>query len=283
MIFLDKIKNSIYGPEFYKKLHSKPLSFSFKYFYALASVLAVIVTAQFSFQVIPNLTAFLASLGPEIVNSYPNELILTIKNGQASSNVAEPYFIKTPESMRNENYRNVPVTDNFIVIDTKNQFTEENFTKYNTLAVVTKTSLAFRKDNGGIEIKPLSEIPDWTIDRASVASFVGKIQPFIKFAGPFFVLISFIGFMLSFSAELIYLLFAALLIWVIAKVKKFPLGYKQSYQAGLHIITLPLLLWAVSTILNFHIIDAIPFFTTIVVIVVALINFEPRKTEPTAS
>ncbi|MDO8664791.1 MAG: DUF1189 family protein [Candidatus Liptonbacteria bacterium] len=281
MDFLDNIKKSIYGPEFYKELQSKSLSFSFKYFYALASVLAVIATAQFSFQAIPSVTAFLAGLGPEIVNSYPNELVITIKNGQASSNVAEPYFIKTPESIRNENYRNVPATENFVVIDTKNQFTEENFTKYNSFAVVTKTSLAFRKDNGGIEIKSLKEMPDWTIDRASVASFVGKIQPFIKFSGPFFVLISFIGFMLFFSAELIYLLFAALLIWIIAKIKKLPLGYKKSYQAGLHIMTLPLLFGVVSTLLNIHI--SIPFFTTIVVVVVALINFEPRKTEPTAS
>lgn len=278
MTFLDKVKNSIYGPEFYKKLQSKPLSFSFKYFYALISALAIISTAQFSLQVIPGITAFLAGIGPEIINSYPNELVVTIKDGQASSNVAEPYFIKMPASMRSENYRNVPVTDNFVVIDTKNQFTEESFTQYNTLAVVTKTSFAFRKDGGGIEIHSLSKIPDWTIDRASVASFVGKIQPFIKFAWPFFILASFIGFVLSFSAELIYLLFAALLILIIAKVKKFPLDYKQSYQAGLHIITLPLLLGVVSTLLNIHI--PVPFFATILVVVAAVINFEPQKIDP---
>ncbi len=281
MVFWDKVKNSIYGPEFYKELQSKPLSFSFKYFYALASILAVIGTAQFSFQVIPGLTTFLSGLGPEIIDSYPNELVVTIKDGQASSNVAEPYFIKTPESMRNENYRNVPVTDNFVVIDTKNQFTEENFTKYNSFAVVTKTSLAFRKDNGGIEIYSLSKMPNLTIDNASVASFVGKIQPFVKLAWPFFILASFAGFLLSFSAELIYLLFAALLIWIVAKVKKFPIGYKKSYQAGLHIITLPLLFGVASPLLNIHV--PIPFFATILLVVAALINFEPRKTEPAVS
>src|SRR3989338_6098531 len=189
MDFLDKIKNSIYGPEFYRELQSKPLSFSFKYFYTLASILALIGTAQFSFQVIPNLTAFLAGIGPEIVNSYPSELVLTTKDGQASSNVVEPYFIKTPASIRNENYKNIPAT--------------ESFTRYDTFAVVTKTSLALRKDSGGIEIYSLREMPDLTIDRASVESFVGKLQPFIKFAWPFFILASFIGFMLSFSADLI--------------------------------------------------------------------------------
>jgi len=276
MDFLDKIKNSIYGPEFYRELQSKPLSFSFKYFYTLASILAVIGTAQFSFQVIPNLTAFLAGIGPEIVNSYPSELVLTTKDGQASSNVVEPYFIKTPASMRNENYKNIPATENFVVIDTKNQFTEESFTRYDTFAVVTKTSLALRKDSGGIEIYSLREMPDLTIDRASVESFVGKLQPFIKFAWPFFILASFIGFMLSFSAELIYLLFAALLIWIIMKIKGLAVGYKKSYQAGLHIITLPLLFGVVSALLNVHV--PIPFFATILVIVAAIINFEPRKT-----
>lgn len=277
MVFLDNVKNSIYGPEFYDELQSKPISFSFKYFYALASILAVIGTAQFSFQVIPGLTTFLSGLGTEIVNSYPSELVLIIKDGQASSNVAEPYFIKTPESMRKENYRNFPAPDNSVVIDTKNQFTEESFAQHNTFAVLTKTSLAFRKDNEGIEIYSLNEMPDLTINSASVASFVGKIQPFVKFTWPFFVLASFAGFLLSISVELIYLLFAALLIWLVAKIKKFPLGYKKSYQAGLHIITFPLLFGVASSLLNIHV--PIPFFETILLVVVALINFEPRKTE----
>ncbi len=298
MIFLENVKNSIYGPEFYKKLQSKPLSFSFKYFYALASVLAVILTAQLSFQLIPNIARVLAGIGPGIVNNYPSELVITIKNGQASSNVAEPYFIKTPASIAGGNSKNEPavtinglqpssssssVPENLIVIDTKNQFSEADFDKYNTFAVLTKTSLASRKDNGKIEIQSLSKIPDWTVNQASIASFVGKIQPFIKFIAPILVLAFFIGFMISFSFELLYLLFAALLIWVVAKIKKFPIGYKKSYQAGLHIMTLPLLVGVVSTILNIHITDAIPFFTTITVIIFAIINFEPRKTEPEVS
>ena len=277
MGFLDNIKNSIYEPEFYKKLHSKRLSFSFKYFYSLVSVLAVILTAQFSFQAIPGINFFLTGIGPEIVNAYPQELVVTIKNGQASSNVAEPYFVRTPENIQLEKYRNIPKTENLIVIDTKNQFSEESFSKYNALAVLTKASIAFRKDDGRIEIQPLNGIPDLTVDKASVASLVGKLQPFIKFAAPLIVLALFIGFMVSFSAKLVYLLFAALLILLIAKVKNYPLTYKKSYQAGLHIITLPLLLGAISTLLNLHI--AIPFFTTILVIIMTAINFESQKTE----
>ncbi len=300
MVFLENIKKSIYGPEFYKKLHAKPLSFSFKYFYALASVLAVIGTAQLSFQAIPSFHSFLSGIGPEIVNNYPSELVITVKNGQASSNVTEPYFIKTPASITGENSKNEPaitinvngwhpssssssVPENLIVIDTKNQFSEADFDKYSTFAVLTKTSFASRKDNGKIEIQSLSKMPNWTIDKASVASFVGKIQPFIKFASPLLVLAFFVGYMFYFSFQLVYLLFAALLIWAVAKIKKFPFGYKKSYQAGLHIITLPFLIRAISTILNIHIAAAIPFFTTIVIVIFAVINFEPRKTEQIVS
>lgn len=298
MTFLDNVKNSIYGPEFYKKLLTKAPSFSFKYFYALVSVLAVVLTAQFSFRAIPSLNTFLAGIGPQIVSNYPNELVITIKNGQASSNVDEPYFIKTPASILGENFKNVPVItvnglqpssssssvpENLIVIDTKNQFSEADFDKYNTFAVLTKTSLAMRKDSGKIEIQSLNKIPDWTISKASVSSFVGKIQPFIKFASPLFVLMFFVGYMFYFSLQLIYLLLAALLIWAVTKIKKLQIGYKKSYQAGLHIMTFPLLIGAISTILNIHITDAIPFFTTIVIVVFATINFEPRKTESVVS
>lgn len=279
MDFLDNIKNSIYNPEFYRKLRSKPLPFSFKYFYILAFILAVIITAKFSFQEIPGINVFLTGLGPEIVNAYPSELAVTIKNGQASSNVAEPYFVRMPGNIQMEKYRNISKLDHLIVIDTKNQFSEESFLKYSSLVFLTKTSVAFRKDDGRIEIQPLSGMPDLIIDKASVSSFVGKIQPFTKFAAPLFVLAFFIGFMVSFSIKLAYLLLAALLILLVAKVKNIPLSYKQSYQAGLHIITLPLLLSAVSTLLNMQIV--IPFFTTILIIIMAAINFESRKTKLT--
>lgn len=281
MTFWDKFKNSIYGPEFYKGLKAKPLSFSFKYFYALALILAAIGTLQVSSRIIPGMAAFLTGISSGIVDNYPSELTITIKDGQASSNVAEPYFIKMPDSVRSEKSANVPNPANLIVIDTKNQFTEENFAKYDTVALLTKTSVAFRKDNGGIEIYSLGKIPNWTIDKTSIASFMGKVQPFIKFVAPLLVAAIFIGLMIAFSAQLIYLLFAALLIWIVVKVKKLPLGYKRSYQVGLHAITLPLLLGVVSNIFSMQ--NPIPFFSTILLVAVAFINFEPKKNDTASS
>ena len=96
MSFLQNIGKSIYSPEFYKELLGLPFSFSLKYFYSLAVVLAVALAVIFSFKIIPAAQPFLQSIGPQVLNYYPDELVITIKNGDVSTNVAEPYLLPLP-------------------------------------------------------------------------------------------------------------------------------------------------------------------------------------------
>lgn len=269
-LFLDYIKQSVYGPEFYKELPAKPFSFSFKYFYKLVLVLSIVLAAHSSFKIIPDINSFLKTVNSEILNNYPKELVLNIKNGEASSNVAEPYFVRLPEDLRKIESKGSFRPENFIVIDTKNKFTEETFKKYNTLFLFTKTNMAYIKDNGVISIQPLNIFSDRTIDYAFAASIAEKLSFLTKFIWVLGPILIFIGFIVQFSAYLFYLLFGALIIWLIYKVGKIPVGYKKSYQTGLHIITFQILFSVASIVFDFSI--QIPFFALIVFIIIAVIN-----------
>ena len=94
MKIFKNIKNSIYSPKFYKELLEKPFSFSFKYFAIFALTISLFVTIIFSVIYIPGIKFFIDEFGYNVIDYYPEELQVTIKNGQVFTNVQEPYFIQ---------------------------------------------------------------------------------------------------------------------------------------------------------------------------------------------
>ena len=96
MEFFKNIKNSIYNPEYYSNLLNKPFSYSLKYFLLFSFIIALLLTVDSSFSALPKIKSFLDVAGKKTIQYYPDELQITIKNGKTSTNVNEPYFIKTP-------------------------------------------------------------------------------------------------------------------------------------------------------------------------------------------
>jgi hypothetical protein len=288
MEFLRTVHSSIYSPEFYKELFSRPFSFSLKYFYSLAAVLAVALAVVFSFKIIPAAQPFLQSIGPQILNYYPDELVITIKNGQASTNVKEPYFLKMPEGLAPKDlqykysFQDTELRtdlENLLVIDTAAPFTLEGFHGYKTAVLLMKDNAAYYSDNGEIRIQSLKGIPDATINKPTVAKLVGKIAPFLVFIGPLIAIGTFLIAMIALSFKLVYLLFGALLIWGLMKIKKINGGYKKAYQISIHAMTLSILL---NVIIFLFVPDfRVPFFFTIVMLMGAFVNLRPSQPVPT--
>jgi hypothetical protein len=211
---------------------------------------------------------------------YPQELEITIKNGKVSTNVQEPYYIKIPTEWKNNAPDNLEINgqptsqladiDNLLVIDTKNPFSLEKLYAYRTVALLTSDSVVYISDNK-IEIQPLKNISDFRINKSQLVYLAGTIKPFTKFVYPVVCLGIFVGQALLLLFKFVYLLVAALLIWLVVAIKKINLGYKKSYQLGLHLITLGVILEPIIYLLG---ISTFPFAFTILLLLLALLNIK---------
>lgn len=266
MNFISDFKNSFYNPQFYASLRARKFSSSFKYFFALIGALTFIQ----AFVIGSEASAFFSSSNLyRVVGFYPKELVLTLQGGAVSTNVTEPYLIKNSESKRNE-------PANLVVIDTKNDFSLDLYKQYNARIFLGKNFLAIEKGPGRFDLSDLSHVPDFTLGQGRLfhyADVVVKHHLLISFAifASMFVFI-FAGMSVGFLAVL--LLFAPLIMFF-AKRKKISLSYCQSYQFGLHALTLPLILQTVFMLGGFQ--SPMPFFSVIVFLVVVLCNL--RKSE----
>jgi len=283
MKFFTLIKESIYSPEFYRGLPSKPLSFSVKYFYMLALALSLVVTVVFSFTFIPAISSFLKNIGPAITAYFPDELVITTKGGEVSVNVPEPYVLPVPPALQvipmdgAEGKGQMPT--NLVVIDTKNEFSETAFAEYDTLVLLMKKSVAFSDGEGKIRIESLGDIPDYTIDKALVQKFASRTGSFLKYLAPILVFGIFFVSLVVFTFYLIYLFLAALLVWLVMKMRRAEAGYKKAYQVGIHAMTLGLILNTFFLVV-FLPKPTMPFLFSILLIFVVAVNV--KSPEPSA-
>ncbi|MFA6354767.1 MAG: DUF1189 family protein [Candidatus Paceibacterota bacterium] len=281
MKLFTNFKNSVYSPKFYSELKTKPFSFSFKYYFSLSLVLSIILAFIFSYNLIPVVHSFLDKFTSEAVSSFPAELKIDIKNGQATSNVVEPYFIKIPNSLKAASLGdNKPVIENLIVIDTKNDFTVDKFKSYNTATWLTKDAIIIGPNDEDLRVTSLQSVPDITIDKSFVITLVDRLKPLTNWLSPVLVFGSFIIAFLLFLVKLIYAFLMTLFVMAIGKIKKVKLNYWDSYRIVLHAMSLSLIFY----VLGFIFFPRVIFLFSIILLVVVWLNLKPESiSEPAAN
>ncbi len=272
MNFLKKVKSSVYDPLYYSEILNMNFGGSLKYFFKLSLLLALVGAIYLSFVSIPKVNSFISTFGDRVVEAYPAELEVRLKDGLVSTNVVEPYIIPLPKDEFNADY-NKSNYENLIVIDTKSDLSLDKFNAYNTVVLLTKNAVLTR-DKGKITITELKGTSDLTINRDKLVYWVGKVTPFVKKLPYIIPVIVFTGLFLYFAFSLFYLLFVALLVFIIGKIRKLGLSYKKSYQISLHAITLPLILSMVSWFIN---IKMFLFVPTIILLVVVWVNLKAKN------
>jgi len=280
MNIFTKIRNSIYSPSYYSEVVEKPFFSAFKYLliFALlfAFVFAVVVTIKSS-----SIINMLSVEAPKIADYFPQDLTIMIKDGNVSTNVQEPYFIKIPKDWKNQYEADTgsPNIENLLVIDTKNKFDYSLFVSYKTVALLTADSIAYVEDNGKISIMPLSQVGEFVLNRSTVLNFIEKARPFIVWLYPIiFIGAYFIGYIMV-VAKMFYLLFGALIVWLVARLKGLKLGYGGAYKIGMYLITGPILITSLLLLISPKI--GFPFLFTILLAIMAIINL--KKPTPTAA
>ncbi|MFC1608748.1 DUF1189 family protein [Patescibacteria group bacterium] len=268
MKLLKRIGNSVYGPEYYQELVNKPFSYSLKYFALLMLIFGVIKMITVVI-VLPGLLSMTHNIKPVLEDNFPQELEITIANGELSTNVEEPYFIKIDPSWE-EAQAEMGDVENILTIDTSSVSVVEDAKKYNTAFLVTRDQVVFRSPDGSLDIESLGDLPNMVINRGSVVRFVDTVLPYTKYVYP--VVIAVMLLMIPFYAlyNFAYMLIGALLVWIVALIKKIDIKYAQSYKLTMHLITLPVLMMAILPI-------AIPFLFTLIVVILAIVNIKKKE------
>ena len=264
-----KIKNSIYNPNYYSEVIGKQFSYSLKYYLVFALLFALVFTVVATIRLIP-VVNILSEQATKLPDYFPQELILNIKNGKVTTNVQEPYFIKFPQNFdKNDIQSDVADLENIAVIDTKDKFNIDTFNSYKTFMLITSDSVVYI-DKDKTSIVSLSDVKDFTLNRDIIAGFVNKAKPFLVILYPFIFIFAYIIGFAAVLIKLAYLLFGALLIWLIAKIRGLKIGYGKSYQTGMHLMTSAIIivsiLNAISAKLTFI------FLFTLILILSAALN-----------
>lgn len=276
-------KKSVFGPDFYSSLGKKPISFSIKYYYSLTIALALVLTAVASYQLIPTVTVFIKDAGQELFGNFPDELVITVKDGSASVNVIEPYAIPLPESSRLRGYfAEGESPRNLLAIDIKSDPSPETVLQYDTAVLITEKYILYRgSEAGSVSSQSFDAFSDIRIDKALVRRVHERLDGVGRFVVPLVVMASFIYFLVRFTLILAYLFIVALLIMLLGRVKGITLGYFHAYRIAVHAASLPL---AINAVIfgSYHGLS-IPYLFTIILLIVAWFNlFPPAETEAVA-
>ncbi len=282
MKIFKEIKSNIYDREYYKAIPSETFGKSLKYIIKLSFIAGLVSLIIFAI-VSRDLPSIIKKEVTNLVNQYPEELVVTVTNGEASTNQEEPYMI--PMASGTKEFIDTPSPDddytNVLVIDTKNEFSLGKLKEYATFAMLTKEEIVVRNmDTGEIRIFPLGDIESLEINKSWLlenTSKVLKAMPVILIVIVPFIYLAFSLFF--FVGTMIANLFFALLIWLISRIKKLGLTYKTSYQLGLHASTayvgLNILAMFIPIVNDFVI-------KTLAVILVIWINFIQKDQEMSA-
>ncbi|MEO5645872.1 MAG: DUF1189 family protein [Candidatus Paceibacterota bacterium] len=173
-----------------------------------------------------------------VSESYPDSLVLTIKDGLMTSNSPVPVVFPLPASLE-DNKTDSPAQ--LFVIDTEASADTDVIQKYNTYGAATSKALIME---GGAETHVYSyKKANMVITKDAVKVFVQKAE---KFGMVAFVIGTipalFITLLFLSIGYLIFLAALAFIAWIIFKIRKMPIGYKQLYRQGVYAVGMVLLL-----------------------------------------
>ena len=112
-----------------------------------AFLFSVVATVRYAYSFaafLPKLPQYVAMAREKGAGFYPKDLVVTVKDGEVSTNVKEPYAIDLPFA-----------PEHLLVLDTK--ATAERFNEYKAFVVVGKNTVYYRDDKG-YKFYPLTDM-----------------------------------------------------------------------------------------------------------------------------
>ncbi|HAE36392.1 MAG: hypothetical protein UR85_C0001G0013 [Candidatus Nomurabacteria bacterium GW2011_GWF2_35_66] len=272
-----QIKNSIYNKEYYKTtVLEEPLRQSIKYLAKLSLLIAFLLSVIFLASMPFMIKAIKTNLTSFTETGYPDGLVVSIKNGSASVNQPEPYFIKVPDSIKSDLSSSSTKIENLMVINTSEPFSLDKFKEYATFSYLTKNEVVMMGENNEIKIISLSKFGNADITKPWILEKQALLYKLLPVILIFLVLMAFIFiFIFEFIGSLVILLLYALVVWGLMSIKGIKLTYGRSYQIAIHAITLVVFIGLIGQFIkplnNF-------FVKLLILIIIVYLNFEKVST-----
>lgn len=251
--FWNEIRASSSHPVEHAALVRKPLKSALRYLYWFlfcAGCISALQIAVIGGMFIPKIAPFIVHRAEELRTMYPKDLVVTLKEGQVSTNAEEPVIIDGPETWK-EILTESGSTKHVLVIDTS--ATAEDFKRYNTYILVTKNSIV-AQDNNGTRVVPLDQQDrvdqeEIVIDQKFVMELITGLEGILRYvpriaATTLAMVVLFYPFAaagLRWLWLLVYLFPMTLVMWAFSAATGKSYTYGQLYRLGIFGLTLPVL------------------------------------------
>lgn len=232
-------------------------------------LLGLAVTIVISTLIAHPVQTFITRFQNRALSLYPPDLVVTVTNGEVTTNVQEPLRFPIPFEL----FTDVPpvLSDQnqlyLVTIDTSAEISD--FDETQSAVLITKDTIV-AKDDDGFRVYPLDKETNVTIDKGAVDDFLSPLLPKLSYVPA--LLIVLIGFALIVILPLIrlvWLFFPTLALLLLSTLLKLNLSYGKLYQIGLHALTLPTLIQL--ALYWFGVYVPLPFFGSILYILYALV------------
>lgn len=273
-----RIKDNIYNQTYYEEILVKPLSVSFGYYAKMALWLTLVYTAIISLFFLPEFVRLSRQVISDFAQNYPAQLVISFKDGIASTNMSEPIAIplaSTEKTLFSRLSQEV-VINNFVTIDTRSNLSVTDFNRYQSLFVVGKDSSAGLGGEDRLQITkhPANSV---SISKTDIDLAANKAQKIILTLAPIGVLLIYLLGVLFFVFTLLPILITASLAWLLLYVARRDLSFRQSLSVSLHAsslalcVNLLLFVFYPSFSINF------PFLITVSLLVIYLNLIQKKK------
>lgn len=270
----ETFRKSIYGPEFYHLVAEAPFKDALRHYFKFTGLLAILMTIAFSVLLVPQGVRFVKEEAPALIKKYyPAELVITINNGEASTNVTEPYVIPATDGAKDA--LTGSTMKNLFVVDTKNEFNKKTFENYKTFALLTKGEIVTQSRKGQISIQDLRGAPNVVVSEDVLLAWVEKVRLSLGAFVPAGIALIFVIIAVGFAFYMAPLLLFALIPFFLAWIKKIPLTYGGAYKISLYAVLPGLVLKALLNISGFFFVPS--YLSLFVFMLVIFLNMREKE------
>jgi hypothetical protein len=235
--FIRRIKDAIYGPEFYKDVAALDPGRAWRYFFGLAALVSLASTAIVGVPGALTAKRYVTSEARQLIAQVPQDYFVTVKDGVAAA--TSPLSVALALDGL-EDRADLPA--NLVVVDTEREWTPEMNKEVDALVVVAKDGIGLTDEVSDERFFSYAEKEvEGTLTYADVVTYgqrAAGAAPWILIAANVLLfLVVFLGEMVT----LLWLLVGAMIVRAIASGRGVALDFGHAYRASLYLATLPIL------------------------------------------
>ncbi len=260
-------KKSLSDVSLYRDASEAPLQNSIRYYLKVIFLLSLFATLIFGVLAVPQGVRFMKEEALLLVQEkYPSDLVVTFKNGEASTNSVSPSFIQGEKKTLSTLFKD-DVIENIFVIDTEREYTREAFDSYNTFALLAKHDIVMRRTEGGVVVQSLRSFPEMTVASTTLVGFVKGVNDSIVFLVVLSLVIVFVLLLVGYLMYLVPLALFALIPFFLAWIKNIPLTYRGAYKMSVYAVVPGLVL---KTVFNLGGVLAVPAYFPLLIFMLVI-------------